>query len=115
MAKMYPHAETCPRFKYPGGGLMQRQRIVKGGELRRPAMLDANGGECLIIIKDGTSTSVTLGHGTGIESFVRDYNKYGTHSTSMEIVIHPYSHNLKDGAFSTPGDSGSVIGDANTS
>jgi len=29
----------------------------------------------------------------------------------MEIAIYPYSH--KGGAFSAPGDSGSVIGDAN--
>lgn len=109
---MYPHAETHPKFEYLCGGLMQLQGFVKDGELRQPTMLDVNGESCLIVIKNGTSTGVTFGRATGIESFVRNYNEYGIHSTSMEIAIHPYSH--KDGAFSAPGDSGSVVGDANS-
>src|SRR5438552_18874869 len=100
MKKMYPHAETRTNFKYPRGGLMQLRDFVKDGELRRPTMLDANGEECLIVVKNGATTGVTLGRATGIESFVRNYNEYGIHSTSMEIDIYPYSH--KDGAFSAP-------------
>ena len=49
---------------------------------------------------------------TGIESFVREYKDYNIYSTSIEIAIYPYSH--KDGAFSAPGDFGSVVGDANS-
>src|SRR6266511_3734887 len=45
------------KFKYPRGGLME-------GELRRPTMLDANGEECLIVVKNGISTGVTLGRAT---------------------------------------------------
>jgi hypothetical protein len=108
MEKMYPDPETRAQFKYPRGGLMQLRDFVKDGELRRPIMFDANREECLIVVKNGTSTGVTFGRATGIESFVRDYKEY---STSMEIAIYPYSH--KDGAFSALGDSGSVIGDAN--
>jgi len=74
-------------------------------------MLDANGGECIIVVKNGATTSATLGRATGIESFVREYKDYAIHTTSMEIAVYPYSN--EDGAFSAPGDSGSVVGDAN--
>jgi hypothetical protein len=112
MKKMYPHAETRANFKYPRDGLMQLRDFVKDGELHRPTMLDANGEQCLIVVKNGAATGVTLGRATGIESFVREYKDYGIYSTSMAIAVYPYSH--KDGAFSAPGDSGSVIGDTNS-
>ncbi|KAL5490711.1 hypothetical protein ACEPAI_5545 [Sanghuangporus weigelae] len=112
MKKMYPHAETRAKFKYPRGGLMQLRDFVKDGELRRPTMLDANGEQCLIVVKNGATTAVTLGRATGIESFVRAYKDYAIHTTSMEIAVYPYSH--KDGAFSAPGDSGAVVADANS-
>ncbi|KAG8892858.1 hypothetical protein FRB99_002396, partial [Tulasnella sp. 403] len=112
MKKMYPHDETRAKSKYPRGGLMQLQDFVKYDELRCPTMLDANGEECLIVVKNGATTGVRLGRATGIESFVREYKDSAIHSTSMEIAVYPYSN--KDGAFSAPGDSGSVVGDANS-
>jgi hypothetical protein len=61
MKKMYPHAETCTNFKYPPGGLMQLRDFVKYDELCHPTMLDANGEECLIVIKNGATTGLTVG------------------------------------------------------
>ena len=57
--------------------------------------------------KNGTTTGITVGRTTGIESFVRQYagKDFTIHSTSMEIAVHSYSP--KDKAFSVPGDSGS--------
>jgi hypothetical protein len=83
--------------------------VVKEDEIRKPKQLDANGEECLIVIKNGKTTGATIGRGTGIESFVREYDHYGIKRTSMEIAIYPYSH--KDGAFSAGGDSGSIVVD----
>ena len=74
-------------------------------------MLDENGEECLIVVKNGNTTGVTIGRATGIESFVREYDEHDIRSRSMQLTIYPSSH--KDGAFSAPGDSGSVIADAN--
>jgi hypothetical protein len=54
------------------------------------------------------TTGVTIGRGTSIFSFVRESFDNGTHHTSMEWAIPPYD---KSGAFSTPGDSGSIIVD----
>src|ERR1700722_2351321 len=111
MKKMYPDAKTRAKFKYPSSGLMQLRSIVTYDELRRPTMLDANGETCLIVVKNGATTGVTLGCATGIESFVQEYKDHTIHSTSREIAVYPYSN--RDGAFSAPGDSGSVVGDAN--
>jgi hypothetical protein len=83
--------------------------VVKEDEIRKPKQLDTNGEECLIVIKNGKTTGVTIGRGTGIESFVRQYDDYGIKRTSMEIAIYPYSH--RDGAFSAKGDSGSIVVD----
>ena len=75
-------------------------------------MFNANGELCLIIVKNGISIGVTFKrHASGIKSFICVYGDYGIVGTSMEIVVHTYSH--KEGLFSSGGDSGAVIGDAN--
>ena len=111
MKKMYPDAETRANFKYPFRGLMQLRGFVDSDGLRHPTMRDANGEECLIVVKNGASTGATLGRATGIESFVREYKDHGIHSTSMAIAVYPYSH--EDGPLPCRGDSGSAVGDAN--
>lgn len=124
MKKMYPHADTRAQFTYPPGGLMQLRlgNTATHAELRPPAtpLLDANGEQCLIVVKNGAATGATLGRATGIHipSFVREYTGKGSaasassavHSTSREIAVYPYSS--ADGAFSAPGDSGAVVADA---
>ncbi|KAH9035841.1 hypothetical protein EDB84DRAFT_1588082 [Lactarius hengduanensis] len=107
--KMHPHPEGRSSFKFPIGGLLQVKGVVKENEIRQPTQLDKNGEECLLVIKNGKSTGVTIGRGTGIESFIREYDEYGNESTSMEVAIYSYSH--KDGAFSASGDSGSIVVD----
>ena len=106
---MHPHPEGLSSFNFPLRGLLQVNDIVKEDEIRQPTQLDANGEECLIVIKNGMSTGVTIGRGTGIESFVREYDEYGIKWTSMQLAIYPYNH--KSGAFSAPRDSGAVVVD----
>lgn len=108
---MYPHPETCAKFEYLHGNLIQLQKVVTYNELLRPSMPDTNGEKCLIVIKNGLGTGFTLGYATGIESFVQEYKDFNIYSTSREITVYSYSH--KDGAFSACGDSGSVVGDTN--
>ncbi|KAN0113531.1 hypothetical protein V8E52_007595 [Russula decolorans] len=98
--KMHPHPEGQSDFKYPLGGLLQVNGVVKEAELRSPKRLDANGEECLLVVKNGKTTGVTIGRVAGIES-------YGLKKTSLEVAVYPYSH--KDGAFSAASDSGSIV------
>lgn len=105
---MCPH-RMARTSKYPYDRIFQLRDVLKENELRHPTMLDANGEECLLVVKNGNSTGVTFGRATGIMSFVREYFEDGTHKTSMEVAI--YSYGNKDGTFSAPGDSGSIIAD----
>jgi len=105
---MNPHKDSPHPFRYPDDGLLRVQGVVKEQEIRHPTSLDKNGESCLIVIKNGRTTGVTVGRATSIESFVRR-SDYGIRSTSIEIAIHSYDH--KSGAFSADGDSGSIVVD----
>ena len=106
----YPRPmDTTPEFEYPLDCLLTLQDVVEEDELRHPKELDENGERCLLVIKNGNCTGVTIGRATGPMSFVREYFENGTHETSMMLAI--YSHGNKEGAFSGPSDSGSIIVD----
>ncbi|KAJ7755319.1 hypothetical protein DFH07DRAFT_868423 [Mycena maculata] len=108
-SKMHPHPEGRSSLKYPDDGLLQVKGFVKEEEIRQPTQLDANGEECFLVVKNGKTTGVTFGRGAVLESFVRVYDEHGIEKTSIEVAIYPYSN--KDGAFSAPGDSGSIVVD----
>jgi hypothetical protein len=74
--------------------------------MRAPDMRDGNDLPCLIVIKNGGGTGVTIGHATGIFSYVRDVD---TNTRSTEWAI--YNYDSKSGVFSSGGDSGSAIVD----
>jgi hypothetical protein len=107
--KMHPHSQDRSSFKFPPRGLLQISGFLSEDEIRSPKQLDANGEECLLVIKHGGTTKVTLGRGTGIASFVRTLDDDNVKKTSMALAIHSYSR--KDGPFSRPGDSGSIVVD----
>ena len=109
--KMHPHPQGRFDFKYPLGGLLKVEGFVKNDQICKPQQLDVNGEKCLIVVKNGKTTGTTLGRVTGMESFIRTYPEYdGIEKTSIEIAVYPYSN--KDGAFSAPGDSGSMVVDS---
>jgi len=56
--------DTTSEFVYPIDGLLT-QDVAEEDELRRPTMLDANGERCLLVIKNGNCTGVTIGRATG--------------------------------------------------
>jgi len=72
--------------------------------ISKPEALDSTGDRCILVIKNGTSTGVTIGRATGIQSFVRDDD---TGKVSREWAI--YNYDSKSGVFSAPGDSGSIV------
>ncbi|KAF8549223.1 hypothetical protein OG21DRAFT_1556983 [Imleria badia] len=107
--RMYPDRTAPTFFKYPFDRLLPLQGVIEEDELLRPQMLDADGERCLIVIKSGCTTGVTIGRATGAKSFVREYFPDGTQETSVEWAILPYDQ--KSGAFSASGDSGAIIVD----
>jgi hypothetical protein len=107
--KMYPHIDATPSFEYLDDRLLPLRDLISEDSMRKPDMLDHDGESCLLVIKNGNATGVTIGRATGIFSYVRKYFSNNTHQTSMEWAILPYDN--KSGAFSARGDSGSIIAD----
>ncbi|KAI5992374.1 hypothetical protein F5J12DRAFT_860015, partial [Pisolithus orientalis] len=105
---MNPDQTAPSMFEYPYDRLFPIQGIVPEDELASPKMCEADGEPCILLIKNGGKTNTTIGRGTGIKSFVRDYSSDGTAQTSMEFAILAYD---KSAAFSDRGDSGTIIVD----
>jgi hypothetical protein len=107
--KMYPNAKNFSSFKYPRNRLLTPQGIISDEGIHHPTLLDQNDEPCLMVIKDGSTTGVTIARASGIMSFVQEYSDDDSHEKSTEWPIFPYD--IKSGAFSAPGDSGAVIVD----
>jgi len=105
---MHPHPKGRS-FKFPVGGLLKIKGVVGKDDLHKPKQLDTNGEPCLLVIKNGNTTKVTLGRGTNLESVVRTIGEYDKEETSREYAIYPYSR--EDGPFSASGDSVSIVVD----
>ena len=101
--------DTCSEsfeFKYPADRLVVLQGQVPETDLVKPPMLDRNGDPCLIVFKNGASTSTTIGKANNVSSFTRTYFA-GQYQESREWSILPTD---LDG-FSKQGDSGSCVTD----
>ena len=108
--KMDHRIGADPTFKYPDDRLLRLRDLISEDLMCNPDMLDHDGESCLLVMKNGNTTGVTIGRATGIFSFVRQYFDNNTHQSSKEWAILPYDY--KSGVFSTPGDSGSIIADS---
>ena len=96
-------------FIYPYNRLLMLSGIIPDEEMRHPTTLDQNNNPCLIVIKHGRTTGLTVGRANDIYSYARYYYEGDEYETSKEWAILPFDS--KSGAFSKRGDSGSVIVD----
>ncbi|PWW72935.1 hypothetical protein C7212DRAFT_359997 [Tuber magnatum] len=94
---MFPNPQNRHSFKYPINRLFKVQGIITEKEIHEPTMLDQNYEPCLIVMKRGNTTGLTIGRANNVSSF------------STEWAICPYDK--KSGPFSEPGDSGSSVVD----
>jgi hypothetical protein len=104
--RMYPNVQNAQSFKYPASRLLMLKGTISDKEMRNPTALDQNSDPCLMVIKRGKTTGLTIGRANDIYSYARNY--YGDKAeTSKEWAILPSDSK----AFSDRGDSGSVIVD----
>ena len=61
------------------------------------------------VIKNGRTTGTTVGWISSLSSLVRHYRHLKIQFTSRELTIVPYDNHPSRGAFSSDGDSGSII------
>jgi hypothetical protein len=92
-------------FKFPPNRQLKITAIVKRECLANPDCFDSNNEPCLIVLKDGGTSDLTVGRYAGLEAYL--CNDLG--QESKELVI--YNYNKQSGDFSAKGDSGSLIVD----
>ncbi|EJD02803.1 uncharacterized protein FOMMEDRAFT_156149 [Fomitiporia mediterranea MF3/22] len=100
---------SASSFEYPFDSLLKLHGTIPDEEMRYRTALDHDGLPCLMAIKRGISTGLTVGRANNIFSYVRNYSDHDNPKTSKEWAILP--RNSKSGAFSEKGDSGSVVVD----
>ena len=98
-------------FEYRFDRLLPLQGTISTAELRRPTLVDENGDPCLMVLKRGNATDVTIGRGNNVFSFVRHYFKDKEPQTSKEWPVLSYNEDYKSFGFSGQGDSGAVVVD----
>lgn len=103
-----PAIRNPTTFKYPDNRLLMLRGTISDDEMRHPAAFDQNGDKCLMVIKRGKTTGLTIGR-ANIFSYTRQIFGHGDPQISKEWTILPLD--TKSGAFSDKGDSGSVIVD----
>ena len=104
-AMMYPQSDSRKTFKYPENRQLRIGGIVTKEHLANPDLFDSDGQPCLIVLKDGSTTDLTVERYAGLESFLCD--KGGVESIELAI----YNYDKKSSPFSAKGDSGSLIFD----
>src|SRR5258708_2217103 len=106
-AMMCPNPRNSHNFVYPGDRLLSLRGTITDNEMRKPTMYDQNNNRCMMVIKRGRTTGVTIGRANNIFSYTRNYGDVS--GVSKQWVILPF--NKKSGVFSAKGDSGSVVVD----
>lgn len=111
--RMYPHPTNRKDFVYPPDHLLRLKGIISQEEIRHPTTLDENGDPCLMVLKHGPATGLTMACSNNIPSFVRHYFDDREPQTSMEWAILPRisKPGYQFHAFSKAGDSGAIIVD----
>ncbi|KZT09279.1 uncharacterized protein LAESUDRAFT_748449 [Laetiporus sulphureus 93-53] len=101
----YPQSGSRTTFKFPTNRQLRIRGCVTRDFLAVPDCFDSNGVPCLIVMKDGNTTDLTVGRYAGLEAYLCD--DLGVES--IELAIHNYDK--QSGPFRAKGDSGSLIFD----
>jgi len=102
----YPQLGGRKTFEYPGGRQLRINGILTRELLADPDLYGPDGEPCLVVMKDGSATDLTVGLYAGLESFVCD--DLGVESIELGI----YNYDKKKGlTFSEKGDSGALVFD----
>ena len=110
-AWMCPHPANLPSFKYPGNRLLKFHSTISDEEMWGPGprTLDYDNDPCIMVVKRGCASGLTVGRLNMVHSFTRVYFKGQPGPMSKEVAVLP--RNSKSGAFSESGDSGSAVVD----
>jgi hypothetical protein len=108
-AMMYPNPKNTHCFEYPGDRLLSLRGTITDNEMRRPTTYDQNSEPCIMVLKRGRTTGLTVGRANNIFSYTRNHPGDNDSGVSKEWAILPFDN--ESGAFSAKGDSGSAVVD----
>ncbi|KAF8300124.1 hypothetical protein DL93DRAFT_2091041 [Clavulina sp. PMI_390] len=92
-------------FTFPPNGEMRIDGVLDHESLVQPDCYDRDGKPCIMVMKNGCTTGLTVGRCTSLESYTRG----DTGVESIDIAV--YDDSGLPGPFSARGDSGSLIFD----
>jgi hypothetical protein len=73
---MYPNPRNSHCFEYPDNRLLRLGGAIPDEEMRCPTSFDQHNEPCLMVIKRGSATGLTIGRANNICSYVRYYEYY---------------------------------------
>ncbi|KDQ64793.1 hypothetical protein JAAARDRAFT_238133 [Jaapia argillacea MUCL 33604] len=106
---MYSNLQNAHTFEYPEDRFLRLRDTIPDEDMCRPPTLDQNCEPCLMVVKQGNTTSLTVGRANNIRSCVHNYYEDGASNLSREWAILPFDD--ESGPFSAPGDSRAVVAD----
>ena len=107
---MYPNPTTPTGFQWPPNRQLKLYGKISDKEMSKPEYLDEDGEACIMVLKRGRTTGLTVGRANQLLSLTRYAWDGITERTHKEWCIIP--RNSEESAFSAGGDSGSIIVDA---
>jgi hypothetical protein len=105
-----PDFEKARSFKYPLDRLLRLKDTIPDDEMRHPIALDKKGYPCLMVLKRGNTTGLTVGRANDVCSYTQNYSD-DVYSTKVSKEWAILQFDSESGPFSDKGDSGSVIVD----
>ncbi|KIP08977.1 hypothetical protein PHLGIDRAFT_39085, partial [Phlebiopsis gigantea 11061_1 CR5-6] len=108
---MYPHGANPHSFEYPGDRLLRFCDTVADAEMYNPSpkTKDQDNDPVIMVLKNGSTTNLTVGRLNTIRAFTRTYFQGEPGKMSKEIAVLPRTS--KSAPFSDKGNSGSVVVD----
>jgi hypothetical protein len=105
-AMMYPNLRNSHSFDYPGDHLLSLWGTIMDDKMCKPTLYDQNSNPCIMVIKHGRTTGLTVSHANNILSYTHNYfsNNY---KVSKEWAILPFDN--RSSAFTAKGNSSAVI------
>ena len=104
---MHPNIKNSHHFVFPVDRLLKLWGSIEEDEIRKPKMYDQNGDACIIVLKRGRTTGLTVGRTSTFVSYTRKYFSDNDTAVSKEWTI--LSFDKLSGTLSAKGDSGSVV------
>ncbi|PIL26642.1 hypothetical protein GSI_11267 [Ganoderma sinense ZZ0214-1] len=105
--KFYPDREGyTTAFEFPPFGQLRISGVLTREDLAAPDTCDSAGAPCIVVMKDGNASDLTVGRCAGLEAYTCDAS--GT-VEAVEIAI--FNYGPLSGSFSERGDSGALVFD----